>query len=66
MNRRIHSKLKKIGIAVSEKVVRRIIKAEKLTIPAKRIKKYNSYRGEITPEVANLLDRGFYADLHNL
>ena len=36
--RRIHSELKKTGIAVSEKIVRRIMKAEKLTVPEKRIK----------------------------
>ena len=60
--RRIHSELKKTGIAVSEKIVRRIMKAEKLTVPEKRMKKYNSYKGEITPEVANLLNRDFYAD----
>ena len=51
--RRIHSELKKTGIAVSEKIVRRIMKAEKLTVPEKRMKKYNSYKGEITPEAAN-------------
>ena len=36
--RRIHSELKKTGIAVSEKIVRRIMKAEKLTVPEKCIK----------------------------
>ena len=64
--RRIHSELKKTGIAVSEKIVRRIMKAEKLTVPEKRMKKYNSYKGEITPEAANLLNRDFYADLPNI
>lgn len=63
--RRIHSELKKIGITVSEKIVRRIMKAEKLTVPAKRMKKYNSYKGEITPEASNLLNRNFYADKPN-
>ena len=64
--RRIHSELKKTGIAVSEKIVRRIMKAEKLTVPEKRMKKYNSYKGEITPEAANLLNRDFYADRPNI
>ena len=64
--RRIHSELKKTGIAVSEKIVRRIMKAEKLTVPEKRMKKYNSYKGEITPEAANLLNRDFYADQPNI
>ena len=64
--RLIHSELKKTGIAVSEKIVRHIMKAEKLTVPEKRMKKYNSYKGEITPEVANLLNRDFYADQPNI
>lgn len=38
------------------------MKAEKLTVLEKRMKKYNSYKDEITPEVANLLNRDFYAD----
>ena len=42
------------------------MKAEKLTVPEKRIKKYNSYKGEITPEAANLLNRDFYADQPNI
>lgn len=30
------------------------------------MKKYNSYKCEITPEVANLLNRDFYADQPNI
>ena len=30
------------------------------------MKKYNSYKGEITPEAANLLNRDFYADQPNI
>ena len=63
--RRIHSELKKIGIDVSEKIVRRIMKAEKLTVPTKRMRKYSSYKGEITPEVDNIIDRNFHADEPN-
>lgn len=37
--RRIHGELKKIGITVSEKIVRRIMKEEDLTVPTKRMKK---------------------------
>ena len=36
--RRIHGELKKIGITVSEKIVRRIMKEEHLTVPTKRMK----------------------------
>ena len=39
------------GIKVSEKVVRRIMKQEKLIIRRKRRQKYNSYKGEITVNV---------------
>lgn len=63
--RRIHEELKKLGSTVSEKIVRRIMKAENLTVPAKRTKKYSSYRGEITPEVDNIINRDFHADRPN-
>lgn len=63
--RRIHSELKKIGIGISEKIVRRIMKAEKLTVPTKRTRKYSSYKGEITPEVDNIINRNFHADEPN-
>jgi putative transposase len=43
------------GIKVSEKVVRRIMKQEKLTIR----QKYNSYKSEITPSVEDIIDRDF-------
>lgn len=63
--RRIHGELKKIGITVSEKIVRRIMKEEDLTVPTKRMKKYSSYKGEITPEVDNIINRDFRAEQPN-
>ena len=63
--RRIHGELKKIGITVSEKIVRRIMKEEDLTVPTKRMKKYSSYKGEITPEVDNIINRDFHAEQPN-
>lgn len=63
--RRIHSELKKIGIGISEKSVRRIMKAEKLTVPTKRTRKYSSYKGEITPEIDNIINRDFHAEQPN-
>lgn len=63
--RHIHSELKKIGIDVSEKIVRRIMRAEKLTVPTKRMRKYSSYKGEITPEADNIIDRNFHANEPN-
>ena len=53
--RRIHTLLHREGIKVSEKVVRRIMKQEKLTIR----QKYNSYKSEITPSVEDIIDRDF-------
>ena len=63
--RRIHGELKKIGITVSEKIVRRIMKEEHLTVPTKRMKKYSSYKGEISPEVDNIINRDFHAEQPN-
>ena len=63
--RLIHGELKKIGITVSEKIVRRIMKEEHLTVPTKRMKKYSSYKGEITPEVDNIINRDFHAEQPN-
>ena len=63
--RRIHGELKKIGITVSEKIVRRIMKEEHLTVPTKSMKKYSSYKGEITPEVDNIINRDFHAEQPN-
>lgn len=42
--RRIHMLLHREGIKVSEKVVRRIMKQEKLIIRRKRRQKYNFYK----------------------
>ena len=63
--RRIYEELKKIGVTVSEKIVRRIMKEENLTVPTKHIKKYSSYKGEITPEVDNIINRDFHAERPN-
>ena len=63
--RRIHSVIKSAGITVSEKVIRRIMKEEKLTVPYVKRKKYNSYKGEISPDVENVINRDFHADKPN-
>ena len=63
--RRIHGKLKKIGITVSEKIVRSIMKEEHLNVPSKRTIKYKSYKGEISPEVDNIINRDFHAETPN-
>lgn len=47
--RRIHSLLKREGIIISEKIVRKIMKEERLVVRAIKQKKYSSYLGEISP-----------------
>lgn len=63
--RRIHAMLKKSGIVISEKVVRRLMKEEGLIVYRAKRKKYSSYAGEISPDVANVIDRDFHADEPN-
>lgn len=64
--RRIHEQLKKSGIIVSEKIVRTVMKYEKLSVYKKRIRKYSSYKGEITPAVDNIIERNFHAEKPNI
>jgi len=64
--RRIYSVLRTSGIVVSEKVIQRIIKEEQLIISTTQNKKYNSYKGEISPEVENVIDRDFHSDKPNI
>lgn len=59
--RRIHALLKRSNIRVSEKVVQRIMRENGLTVKIKRTQKYNSYKGEITPAVENIVHRNFHA-----
>lgn len=63
--RRIHAQLKKEGIIVSEKVVRRLMKEEELVVITIKEKKYSSYKGEISPEVENIVNRDFHSDKPN-
>jgi len=63
--RRVHALIKNIGITVSEKIIRRIMKDLELVVPCKRKRKYNSYKGEISPSVDNVINRDFNADKPN-
>ncbi len=63
--RRIHSSLKSENITISEKVIRRIMQEEKLIVPNVKRRKYNSYKGEITPAVPNVIERDFHAEQPN-
>lgn len=63
--RRVHADIKNNGKVVSEKVVRRIMRDERLAVPLKKKRGYRSYMGEISPAVENLVDRDFHADEPN-
>ena len=59
--RRIHSIMKSAGTVVSEKVVRQIMKEDKLIVPNIKRKKYNSYKGGTSHILENKLKRDFKA-----
>ena len=63
--RRLHALLKKSGVIVSEKVVRRLMSEEGLVVRRIKHRKYSSYIGEISPEVANIINRDFHAEQPN-
>lgn len=60
--RRIYQML---GTIVSEKVIRRLMREDGLSARSIKRRKYNSYVGEITPAVPNLLQRDFHATVPN-
>ena len=63
--RRIHALLKREGIVVSEKIIRRIMQEENLVVKVKKTAKYNSYAGEVTPAVQHKIERNFSAEKPN-
>ena len=63
--RRIHQHLKNSGKVLSEKVVRRLMHELGLQVSKAMIRKYNSYKGELTPAVENLVKRNFHASSPN-
>ena len=60
--RRIYAELRKLKIEVSEKIVRRIMKEEGLKVKTRKTKKYNSYKGEISPAVPDEVQRNFHRE----
>ena len=62
---RLHMVLTTDGSIISEKVVRRIMHEEGLVVYQKHHRKYNSYKGEISPAVENLIKRDFHAEKPN-
>jgi transposase InsO family protein/transposase-like protein len=63
--RRIHAVIKNSGTIISEKVVRKIMTEEQLIVPGKKKRKYNSYMGDISPAVENVIERDFHTDKPN-
>ena len=63
--RRIHSRLRKDNIIVSEKIVRQIMKDNNLVVKVRKHKKYSSYQGEISEAARNIINRDFHSEKPN-
>lgn len=63
--RRIHGMLQRECVHISEKVVRRSMQEENLLVKTKRRRMYSSYKGEISPDVPNIVQRNFHAEQPN-
>jgi len=63
--RRIYGTIRRMGIIISEKVIRKIMKEDGLRVRIIEQRKYSSYKGEISPEVPNILERNFHSDVPN-
>jgi transposase InsO family protein/transposase-like protein len=64
--RRIHGRITRDDTIVSEKVIRNIMVEEGLAVIKKTTRRYSSYKGEISPEVPNVIERDFSADAPNV
>lgn len=63
--RRIDGVLRRDGLRISEKVVRRLMAEEGLTVHRVRRRRFNAYAGESCPAAQNLLNRNFQAPAPN-
>src|SRR5690606_1579391 len=63
--RRIDVALRRMGTELSEKIIRRLMKEEALTVRTPRRRRFSAYAGDPTPAVPNLLNRDFHADAPN-
>jgi len=63
--RRLQASLTRQDVAISEKVVQRLMKHESLVVPKRRRRRYASYLGEISPAPENLINRDFHAAVPN-
>lgn len=53
--RRLKAALNREGYILSEKVIRRIMRENRLLVKGRSARKYCSYKGEISPEVPNVI-----------
>jgi transposase-like protein len=60
--RRLHATLTSEGEIISKKVVLRLMHEERLVVLQSRRRRYSSYKGEISAEVGNILQRDFRSD----
>jgi transposase InsO family protein/transposase-like protein len=63
--RRIHAALRRRGLSISEKTVRRIMAEEGLIVVTVKRRPFSSYKGEISPAVQNVVERNFHAEAPN-
>ena len=63
--RRIDGALRREGVRLSEKVVRRLMTEERLIVKTPRRRRFSTYAGDPTPAVPNLLNRDFHASVPN-
>jgi putative transposase len=63
--RRMHAALGRRELNLSQKVVQRLMKQERLVVTANKKRKYGSYLGEISPAPENLINRDFNANAPN-
>ncbi|SDP72933.1 Transposase InsO and inactivated derivatives [Ralstonia sp. 25mfcol4.1] len=63
--RRIRAALARQQVFLSERVVRRLMKQEGLTLAVTKRRRYGSYLGEISPAPENLINRDFQAAAPN-
>ncbi len=63
--RRVHEAPRKQGAIIFEKIIKRIMRENGLCAMQTRTRKYNSYLGEISPAVENVIDRDFHAEKPN-
>lgn len=63
--RRLQASLARQSVTISEKVVQRLMKQERLLVARLRRRRFGSYLGEISPAPENLINRDFHAKTPN-